>query len=136
MSTGEPPVSRGGEPLPMPLSTPTPSPGSVAPVDGADESLLLGGTTSTDPTAANLGNWQLVWRRFRRNLVGLLGAAGVLMLLTMTLFASFFSPYSPIARNGQAVYRPPQMPRFVHPEVGLRWRPFVHPVVTVFDEET
>ena len=36
---------------------------------------------------------RLVWRRFRRNTMGMIGAVLVALLLILTVFADFFSPY-------------------------------------------
>ena len=38
---------------------------------------------------------RMVWRRFRRNTMGMIGGALVALLLLVTIFANFLSPYSP-----------------------------------------
>ena len=40
--------------------------------------------------------------------MGMIGAVLVALLLLATVFADFLSPYSPVARNPDAIYSPPQ----------------------------
>ena len=69
-----------------------------------------------------------MWRRFRRNTMGMIGAALVALLLLATVFADFLSPYSPVARNPDAIYSPPQSLHFFSDE-GFHLIPFTNPVV-------
>ena len=79
--------------------------------------------------------FRLVWRRFRRNTMGMIGAALVALLLLATVFANFLSPYSPVARNKDAIYSPPQSLHFFSDE-GFHPIPFTNPVVTEIDPQT
>ena len=78
---------------------------------------------------------RLVWRRFRRNTMGMIGAALVALLLLVTIFADFFSPYSPVARNPDAIYSPPQALHFFADD-GFHLIPFTHPMTTEVDPTT
>ena len=78
---------------------------------------------------------RLVWRRFRRNTMGMIGAALVALLLLVTIFADFLSPYSPVARNPDAIYSPPQALHFFSDE-GFHLIPFTNPVATEIDPQT
>jgi peptide/nickel transport system permease protein len=78
---------------------------------------------------------RLVWRRFRRNTMGMAGAVLVALLLLATVFADFLSPYSPTARNPDAIYSPPQPLHFFSSE-GFHLIPFTHPTVTEIDPKT
>jgi len=77
----------------------------------------------------------LVWRRFRRNSLGMTGAALVLAIAVVTIFANFFSPYDPIARNRDLIYVPPQALHFFA-EDGFHLIPFTYPLSTQIDDST
>jgi peptide/nickel transport system permease protein len=77
----------------------------------------------------------LVWRRFRRNTLGMIGAAMVALLMLVTIFADFLSPYDPIARNPDAIYSPPQRLNFFGDD-GFHVIPFTHPMTTEIDANT
>lgn len=78
---------------------------------------------------------RLVWRRFRRNTMGMIGAVLVALLLLATVFADFLSPYSPVARNPGAIYSPPQRLHFFSND-GFHLIPFTNPVTTEIDPAT
>lgn len=52
--------------------------------------------------------WKLMWWRFRKNKLALLGAATMLVLYTVALFAPFFAPFQTTRFNAQYTYAPPQ----------------------------
>jgi peptide/nickel transport system permease protein len=78
---------------------------------------------------------KLVWRRFRRNTMGMLGGVLVLLLIVVTIFADFFSPYDPTARNRDAIYIAPQELHFFADD-GFHLIPFTHPKTTEIDPFT
>jgi peptide/nickel transport system permease protein len=78
---------------------------------------------------------RLVWRRFRRNTMGMIGGVLVVLLLLATVFADFLSPYSPVARNRDAIYSPPQRLHFFADD-GFHLMPFTNPVTTEVDAAT
>jgi len=79
--------------------------------------------------------WQLVWWRFRRNRLALIGA-GILGLFTfILLFAELISPYSGTTNDITYLLGPPQIIRFWD-ENGFSLRPFVHRVKTKRDPVT
>lgn len=77
---------------------------------------------------------QLAWRRFRQSRVGLVGAAILVLLYLMTLFAPFLSPYSITRQDSGRAYQPPQRVRIMHE--GQLMRPFVYPVTQERDPVT
>ncbi|MEF2071285.1 ABC transporter permease [Consotaella aegiceratis] len=87
------------------------------------------------PDVRSLSFSGLVWRRFRRNKVGMTGAALVFLLLFTAIFADFLSPYDPSARNRDAIYQPPQAPHFFSDD-GFQLVPYTHPVSIELDPET
>ncbi|MDO6732261.1 ABC transporter permease [Marinovum sp. 2_MG-2023] len=100
----------------------------------------LAEATATAPapgiTTAPESPMRLIWRRFRRRRPALFGAAIVLGLAIVAIFAEFFAPYDPAKRDSAHFYMPPQIPHFLSAEDGLHLVPFVHPYVETFDNET
>ncbi|HMR68015.1 MAG TPA: ABC transporter permease [Anaerolineae bacterium] len=79
--------------------------------------------------------WQLVWWRFRRNRLALVGGTILAVMAFTGLFAEFFAPYSGTYRNPAYLLGPPQLPRFWNDD-GFSLRPFVPGVTTERDPIT
>lgn len=65
-----------------------------------------------DNTERHESYFQLVWRRFKRSKVSILGALMVVMLLMMAIFADFFSPTALNEIDLQAAFTPPHQIHF------------------------
>ncbi|ALN71392.1 ABC transporter permease [Aureimonas sp. AU20] len=76
-----------------------------------------------------------VWRRFRRNPLGMIGLALVTLVALAAVFADFLAPYDPNARNAEAIYQPPQRLHFMA-EDGFHLVPFTHPMSFELDPAT
>ncbi len=79
--------------------------------------------------------WQLVWWRFRRNRLGLLGAGILIIYIFVLIFAEFLAPYGGTTLDSEYVLGPPQVARFWD-ENGFSLRPFVYSVTTERDPVT
>lgn len=79
--------------------------------------------------------WQLVWWRFRRNRLGLLGAGILGMYLLVLIFAEFLAPYGGMTLDVEYVLGPPQVVRLWDAS-GFSLRPFVYSVTTERDPVT
>jgi len=79
--------------------------------------------------------WQLVWWRFRRNRLGMLGAGILSIYILILVFAEFLAPYGGLTLNVEYVLGPPQIVRFWD-ENGFSLRPFVYGVTTERDPVT
>lgn len=79
--------------------------------------------------------WQLVWWRFRKHRLALVGGCTLLLLAFLGLFAEFIGPYSATARNSEALLVTPQIPRFCN-DSGCTLRPFVPSVVAERNPDT
>lgn len=79
--------------------------------------------------------WQLVWWRFRRNKLGLLGAGMLSVFLFILIFADFLAPYTGTTSDVTYVLGPPQVVRFWD-DNGFSLRPFVYGVSTERDPVT
>jgi peptide/nickel transport system permease protein len=81
--------------------------------------------------------FQLVWRRFRRSRVSLIGGLMVLMLVLVAVFADFFSPTSLYEIDLQSSFIPPQRIHFFYDANGnFHLGPFVYNYVYTLDPAT
>jgi alpha-galactoside transport system permease protein len=87
-------------------------------------------------TEENESYFDLVWRRFRRSPVSIIGALMVLMLVILAVFADFFSPTSISSIDLQASFIPPQRVHFFDAEGKFHLRPFVYNYVYTLDPAT
>jgi len=79
--------------------------------------------------------WQLIWRRFRKHRMALVGGCVLLFLLFIGAFSGFLAPYGMTTRDRQYVLGPPQIPRFWSQD-GFSLRPFVYGIKTERDHVT
>ena len=87
-------------------------------------------------TEENESYFDLVWRRFRRSPVSIIGALMVLTLVILAVFADFFSPTSISGIDLQASFIPPQQVHFFDTEGKFHLRPFVYNYVYTLDPAT
>lgn len=80
--------------------------------------------------------FQLVWRRFRRSRVSIVGALMVLTLSFLGIFADFFTPYSLDGINLQNSFIPPQRLHFIDEQGTFHLTPFVYNYVYELDPVT
>ncbi len=79
---------------------------------------------------------QLVWRRFRRSKISIVGALMVLALGMLAIFGGFFSPTDPTKLDMAASFTPPQRVHFFDEEGNFHARPFTYLQVFDFDPVT
>lgn len=71
--------------------------------------------------------WQLMWWKFRKHKLALIGGVVTIMIYMVALFAEFLAPFPPGAHSTRHTYAPPQPLRFIErTEEGTRFRPFVY----------
>ncbi len=80
--------------------------------------------------------WQLVWWRFRRNRLGLLGAGVLSIFIFILIFAEFIGPYGGLTTDVEYLLGPPQVLHFWGGDGGFSLRPFVYGVTTERDPVT
>ncbi|GAH33481.1 unnamed protein product, partial [marine sediment metagenome] len=80
--------------------------------------------------------WQLMWRKFRRHKLAILGGTIVLILYITVIFCEFFSPYEIYERHMEYTYYPPQKIHFFDEEKNFHLRPFVYGINMKFDLAT
>jgi len=69
--------------------------------------------------------WQLMWRRFKKHRLAILGASMLGVLYLAVLLCEFLSPYDIYKRNSDYILCPPQKIHFFD-EKGFHLRPFVY----------
>ena len=78
----------------------------------------------------------LVWRKFRKSKIAIVGALMIIMLVFMAIFADFLSPTDPITPNMQFAYTRPQAIYFMDADGTLHLRPFTFTQKQVLDPKT
>ena len=78
--------------------------------------------------------WQLMWRKFRRHRMALVGGGVLLFLYLTTGVAGFLSPYEKASRDADYLLAPPQRVRLFHD--GRFIGPFVYSLERTRDPET
>ena len=68
----------------------------------------------------------LVWRRFKRSPMGMIGLILVGLLLVVSIFADFFAPMDPKAAN--LPFAPPDVIAFEDPDGNFSLIPYVYPI--------
>ena len=70
--------------------------------------------------------WQLMWWRFRRHKVAMIGGIVTILIYLVALFAEFLAPFPVEAYSSKYLYAPPQRLHFLdRREGGVRFDPHV-----------
>ena len=80
-------------------------------------------------------NWQLMWRKFRRHKLALIGGITLGLLYLMAALGGFISPYD-ANQYSDHPFTPPQRIRLVDDEGKFRFRPFVYRLEQSLDMST
>ncbi|MCA9887888.1 MAG: ABC transporter permease [Anaerolineae bacterium] len=82
----------------------------------------------TDESIAVVANqWRLIWWKFRKHKLAMLGGTVTFLIYFVALFADFFAPFAPDAYAANYTYAPPQQLHiFDQTEDGLRLQPYVN----------
>ena len=78
---------------------------------------------------------QLIWWRFRKHRLAVLGGVVLLVIYVLAIFADLVSPYNPNAHDARHIYAPPQKLHFVGKD-GFSLRPFVYGYEMKMDPKT
>ncbi|WP_083988794.1 ABC transporter permease [Devosia geojensis] len=74
----------------------------------------------------NEGYATLVWRRFKRSSMGMIGLVLVVSLFVVAVFADFFAPMDP--KRAELPFAPPDMISFQDPQGNFSLLPYVYPI--------
>jgi len=78
----------------------------------------------------------LVWRKFRKSKIAIVGGLMIIMLVFMAVFGDFLSPSDPITPNMRYAYTRPQPIYFIDGAGSLHLQPFTFPQKQVLDPKT
>jgi peptide/nickel transport system permease protein len=100
-----------------------------------DKGPMLSGAVPAAPVQAPKGRFvqgndtylALVWRRFRRSVMGMIGLVLVTLLLVVTIFADFFAPMDP--KQADIAFAPPDEISFFRPDGSFTLLPVVYPII-------
>ncbi|GHA34433.1 peptide ABC transporter permease [Devosia pacifica] len=109
----------------------TQAPAEPLPVDPGGGARISTDVTETEARGrfVQTGNESyptLVWRRFRRSVMGMIGFVLVLALLVLAIFADFFAPMDP--NRADLSFAPPDMIAFQNPEGEFSLIPYIYPI--------
>ncbi|WDR04975.1 ABC transporter permease [Devosia rhodophyticola] len=111
-----------GSSIPLPSDVGGPAPTAAEDVHETD---AVG--SSGRFALGNEGYMTLVWRRFRRSVMGMIGLVLVGSLLFISVFADFFAPMDP--KLPDIGFAPPDEISFFAPDGGFSVFPYVYPIV-------
>lgn len=80
--------------------------------------------STAEPTYL-LPQWRLMWRRFRRHRIAVVGAVVIVLLYVVVLLPEFFATDDPHKRDAGRAFMQPQKVRLID---GLWIRPYVHAI--------
>ena len=78
--------------------------------------------------------WQLMWWRFRKHRLAILGTSVIALFYLVAIFCEFLSPYDPNAFERRFTFVPPQPIHIVHE--GSLHRPFIYGIDRTRDAQT
>ena len=80
--------------------------------------------------------FQLMWWKFRKHRLALIGSAVLGVFVFIALFAEFLAPYATGTRSPEYLYGPPQTLHFVNADGKFQWRPFTNALTLGMDPKT
>jgi len=98
------------------------------------ESALDVAGSAAEPRVVVASQWQLMWWKFRKHKLALVGGVVTLLVYLVAVFADFLAPFPTDAYSAQYTYAPPQPLRlFERSDEGLRFFPHVNGYTTEID---
>lgn len=95
-----------------------------ASIDTTASSTQLVGKDSSIVVA---GQWRLMWWKFRKHRLAMIGGVVTILLYLVVLFAEFLAPFTPDEYSATYTYAPPQtLQLFDYTADGLRFQPYVN----------
>lgn len=80
--------------------------------------------------------FQLIWWKFKRHRLALIGTFILAVFLIISLFAEFLAPYDPFNRDAEFLFGPPQVVRFLDEKGTFHLQPFVYGITFAMDPKT
>lgn len=89
---------------------------------------------TSDPRSAQLSQSRLIWRRFRKHKLAMIGLMITALLYTVVIIGDFIAPYGSSEFNADYTYAPPQALRLV--DDNGQWGLHVNPLTLEQDPDT
>ncbi len=90
----------------------------------------------TEATVYVASQWQLMWWKFRKHRLAMIGGTVTIIIYLVALFAEFLAPFPPDKYSVRHTYAPPQRLHFIdRTEEGVRIRPYVYGYKVEVDKE-
>ncbi len=80
--------------------------------------------------------WQLMWRKFTKHKLAIVGGIILVIFYIVTIFSNFFSPYNIYEKDLNYIYFPPQRIHFFDEERKFYFRPFVYGLKQTINPKT
>ncbi len=80
--------------------------------------------------------WQLIWWKFRKHRLAMIGGPVIIFLYFLVVFCEFLSPYTPLYRFPEHLDTRPNAIHFIRPDGSFSLRPFVYGLKPERDPET
>jgi len=88
-----------------------------------------------EATAFVASPWQLMWWKFRKHKLAMIGGVVTILVYLIALFVEFLSPLDPNLVNATYTYAPPQRPHFIeNTPQGTKFHPYVFGYKSVIDK--
>jgi peptide/nickel transport system permease protein len=106
--------------------------------DAAIKPALAGSVSEVAPGKewVTLSRWQLIWRRFKRSRIAMVGAAMLIIFYGSAILAEFLSPYALDTRFTDYIFTPPTLPRFFDGQGNFHFQPFIYKMNRTINRET
>lgn len=117
----------------------TPGTQTVRPLPAVNQTeppVLSDEPDAAETSTANVSYWGLIWWRFRRNRIAVLGGIVLLLLYALVLPAELTAPYKLNQRHSGFIDVSPQRLRFRTADGQFRLRPFVYGLTSERDTTT
>ncbi len=93
--------------------------------------------TESETTVFMASQWKLMWWKFKRHKLAMIGGVVVILLYLVAIFAEFLSPADPNKVNASYTYAPPQRIHVVdRSDGGWNWGLHVNGLKSEIDQET
>jgi peptide/nickel transport system permease protein len=92
--------------------------------------------SSVDEKLFAASQWKLIWWRFRKHRLAMVGGPVIVALYLIVLFCEFLSPYLPTQRFPSYLDTRPHRIRFVRPGTGFSLQPYIYALDSERDPET
>jgi peptide/nickel transport system permease protein len=109
--SGTLPPGTNGSPASPPGGTPKKPDKHLERPGGAVPPIAESFIEKATPQASVASPWKLIWWKFRKHKLAMIGTVVTILIYLVALFAEFLAPYSPNTNFSQYTYTPPQVPK-------------------------